>query len=100
MRKLFRYWFYWWQNKCFGSGAIRLSFDECYQRFTGSFARPVYISRSWCSDPENSVSDDVEQIEYEIDEFDGFKNMIKTFQQDLKISKKDFVIFYATCNAL
>ena len=30
-----------------------------------------------CSDPENFVSDHVEEIEYEIDEYNGFKNRIK-----------------------
>ena len=40
-------------------------------------------------DPENFVSDHVEEIEYEIDEFDGFKNRIKKFEQDLKIFQKD-----------
>ena len=30
-----------------------------------------------CSDPENFVSDHVEEIGYEIDEFDSFKNRIK-----------------------
>ena len=40
-------------------------------------------------DPENFVSDHAEEIEYEIDEFDGFKNRIKKFEQDLKIFQKD-----------
>ena len=59
-----------------------------------------------CFDPENFVSDHVEQFEYEIDEFDGFKNRIKKFEQDLKIFEKDskdsfyFAIFYATYYAL
>ena len=59
-----------------------------------------------CSDPANFVSEHVERIEYEIDEFDGFKNRIKKFEQDLKIIEKDskdsfyFAIFYASYYAL
>lgn len=53
-------------------------------------------------DPENFVSDHVEEIEYEIDEFDGFKNRIKKFEQDRKYFrriKKDsfhFAVLYTT----
>ena len=35
------------------------------------------VNLGGCSDPENFVSDHVEEIGYEIDEFDSFKNRIK-----------------------
>ena len=57
-----------------------------------------------CSDPENFTSDHVEQIEYEIDEFDDFKNRIKKFEQDLKIFEKysndSFLFSNFLCNLL
>ena len=59
-----------------------------------------------CSDPKNFVSDHGEEIEYEIDEFDGFKNRIKKITPDLKIFEKDskdlfyFAILCATYYAL
>ena len=50
-----------------------------------------YMSADLCeySDPENFVSKHVKQIEYQIVEFGGFRNRIKKFEQDLKISEKD-----------
>ena len=63
-----------------------------------------------CSDPENYVSDYVEEIEYKFDEFEGFKNRIKKFEQGLKIFEMDskdsfmkdfyFAILYAASYAL
>ena len=61
---------------------------------------------SECTDPGNFVSNHVEEIELEFDEFDGFRNRIKKFEQDLKIHEKDssdsfyFAILYATYYAL
>ena len=42
-----------------------------------------------CTDPENFVSDHIEEIQLEFDEFDGFKNRIKKFEHDWKIFEKD-----------
>ena len=59
-----------------------------------------------CANPENFISYHVEEIDLEFDEFDGFKNRAKKFEQDQKIFEKDsndslyFAILYATYHAL
>ena len=42
-----------------------------------------------CSDPENFISECVEEVEYEFDEFEGSKNKLKKFEQNLKIFETD-----------
>ena len=59
-----------------------------------------------CSDPENFVSDHVEEIEYDINTFDNFEKKIKKLEQQLQIfecnSKDSFylAILYTTFYAM
>ena len=59
-----------------------------------------------CSDPENIVSDHVEEIEYDFDTFDNFAKKIKKSEQELQIFEQDskdsfyLAIIYATFYAL
>ena len=53
-------------------------------------------------DPENFVSDFVDKVSYEFDEFFGFEKRIQKFNQELKIFEREskdsfyFSILYAT----
>ena len=53
-------------------------------------------------DPKNFVSDFVDKVSYEFDEFSGFEERIQKFSQELKIFEKEskdsfyFSILYAT----
>ena len=42
-----------------------------------------------CSDPENFVLDDVEEIEYDFDNFKSFQKKFEKSEQDLRIFEKD-----------
>ena len=59
-----------------------------------------------CSDPENFVSEHVEEIEYDFDTFDNFEKKIKKFEQQLQKFEQDskdsfyLAILYTTFDAL
>ena len=53
-------------------------------------------------DPENLVSDFVDEVSYEFDDFCSFEKQIQKFDEELKISEKEsrFLLFFYTLHYL
>ena len=86
-----RFRFYWWQNKFPGLRTNILSLDKCYQRFARCNANRsmAFDLDLVVVDPENFVSDFLDAVSYEFDEFFHFEKQVQKLDEELKIFQKE-----------